>query len=230
MTALFLAGLRETIMRAMPVKLKKAIAIGRRPLHRVHPPGLLRDRRARSARDGPPVNLGHLDRHRDLRSPSSPRAHDRAALAQLQGQPPRRHRLSRGPCRTKRSFTLFISQKPWPYYARPRLGEPHDFRPADVEAVRDRQRELRVPQHFAWVHEVAPTLRGAMPLPVIEVPLLVLEAPTGPPDRPVRFLDADDPGLRAALAVEQVASPPPGPAWAASRRASATRRRWRARC
>ena len=84
------------------------------------------------------------------------------------------------------------------------------FTPADVEAVRDRQRELRVPQHFAWVHEIAPTLRGAMPLPVIEVPLLVLEAPTGPPERPVRLLDADDPALRAALAVEQVGFSAPG--------------------
>ena len=107
-------------------------------------------------------------------------------------------------------FTLFISQKPWPYYARPRLGAPHDFTPADVEAIRDRQRELRVPQHFAWVHEIAPTLRDAMPLPVIEVPLLVLEAPNGPPDRPVRFLGADDPTLRAALAVEQVGFSAPG--------------------
>jgi len=67
-----------------------------------------------------------------------------------------------------------------------------------------------VPQHFAWVHEIAPSLLGAMPVPVIEVPLLVLEAPTGPPDRPVRFLDADDPGLRAALAVEQVGFTAPG--------------------
>jgi ribosomal protein S18 acetylase RimI-like enzyme len=107
-------------------------------------------------------------------------------------------------------FTLFVSQKPWPYYARPRLGESHDFTPKDVEAVRDRQRELRVPQHFAWVHELAPSLRDIMPLPVIQVPLLTLEACPPEPARETRLLDVDDPALRAALAVEQVAFSAPG--------------------
>ena len=107
-------------------------------------------------------------------------------------------------------FTLFVSRKPWPYYARPRHGEAHEFTAADVAAVRARQRELRVPQHFAWVHEIAPSLLDAMPLNVIEVPLLILDEPPPAPDRPIRFLDADDPVLRAALGVEQVGFSAPG--------------------
>ena len=107
-------------------------------------------------------------------------------------------------------FTLFVSQKPWPYYARPRLDGTHTFTPREVEAVRDRQRELRVPQHFAWVHELAPSLLAVMPLPVIEVPLLILEQAPPPPEREARLLELDDPALRAAVAVEQVAFGAPG--------------------
>jgi ribosomal protein S18 acetylase RimI-like enzyme len=109
-------------------------------------------------------------------------------------------------------FTLFVSRMPWPYYARPRLGERHDFTPEDVEAVRARQRGLGVPEHFSWVHELAPTLRNAMPLPVLTVPLLILEERSTTPARDVRLLTPDDPALRDALAVEQVSFSAPGTA------------------
>ena len=38
-------------------------------------------------------------------------------------------------------FTLFVSEGPWPYYARPRLGA-SGFTVDAIEAVRARQREL----------------------------------------------------------------------------------------
>jgi ribosomal protein S18 acetylase RimI-like enzyme len=75
--------------------------------------------------------------------------------------------------------------------------------------VRARQAELNVPQMFEWVHETAPTLRGAIDADVVEVPLLVLDrARWRPVDAPggleLRLLTADDNALPAALGVEQV--------------------------
>ena len=74
--------------------------------------------------------------------------------------------------------------------------------PDDVGAVRARQRELELPETFQWVHETAPTLRAAMTLPVISVPLLVLEEPPagrapGAPARRRRPRAAGRPGGRA---------------------------------
>ena len=114
-------------------------------------------------------------------------------------------------------FTLFVSRAPWPYYARPRLGCQHAFTAADVDAVRARQRALGEPEHFAWVHENAPSLRAAMTLPVIEVPLLVLDparrrAPEPPADVALRELGPSDPALPAALAVAEVGFGAPGTA------------------
>ena len=43
-------------------------------------------------------------------------------------------------------FTLFVSEGPWPHYARPRLGVAGAFTAADVDAVRARQRELLLPR------------------------------------------------------------------------------------
>lgn len=83
------------------------------------------------------------------------------------------------------------------------------FTPDDVARVRARQVELNVPQMFEWVHETAPSLRDAIDVDVIEVPLLVLDrARWRPADPPggvsLRVLDADDAALAAALGVEQV--------------------------
>lgn len=107
-------------------------------------------------------------------------------------------------------FTLFVSHGPWPFYARPRPGS--EFTAKDVDSVRARQRELEVPETFQWVHETAPTLRAAMTLPVISVPLLILEEPPAHDASGVRLLGADDPLLAVALAVEQIGFRAPGTA------------------
>jgi len=109
-------------------------------------------------------------------------------------------------------FTLFVSEGPWPFYARPRLGVEHAFTAGDVDAVRSRQRALLLPETFQWVHETAPTLQAAMTLPVIAVPLLILDEPPPVAEAPVRLLGADDPALAVALAVEQVGFHAPGTA------------------
>jgi ribosomal protein S18 acetylase RimI-like enzyme len=98
-----------------------------------------------------------------------------------------------------------VGTGPWPYYARPRLGLSHEFTREDVEAVRARQRELGLPESFEWVHETTPSLRGVMDGEVLEAPLMVLDALRAPetPAR-VRILDADDPALPLARAVQDV--------------------------
>jgi hypothetical protein len=93
-TALVLTGLREQIMRAIPIELKKAIAIGIRPLHRVHRALQLGDRRPRLRRAGHARTLHDLA---DLRHVRRDHPHARTAGARLQGRPVRRQarRLSR---------------------------------------------------------------------------------------------------------------------------------------
>src|SRR5215211_7900586 len=74
-------------------------------------------------------------------------------------------------------FTLFVQEQGgWPYYARPRRGATA-FTPADVAAVRARQRALGVPEAFEWVEETTPGVRpaaAAAGLPVADRPLMVL--------------------------------------------------------
>jgi GNAT superfamily N-acetyltransferase len=104
-------------------------------------------------------------------------------------------------------FTLFVSEGPWPYYARPRLGV-SEFAAADIEAVRARQRELGVPEAFEWVDETTPALRPLMGADVLLAPLMVLETfneATAPPGMDVRVLTPDDPALGVATAVANVA-------------------------
>ena len=79
-------------------------------------------------------------------------------------------------------FTLFLRSDPngWPYYARPRLWGDAPITPADVEAVRRRQRSAGAPEAFEWVHETTPTLTSAAEaagLSVHRCPLLVLGEP-----------------------------------------------------
>jgi ribosomal protein S18 acetylase RimI-like enzyme len=102
---------------------------------------------------------------------------------------------------------LFVGKGPWPYYARPSgLGEPT---PEDVAAVRARQAELRAPEAFEWIGELAPGLAPAARragLKVREQPLMVLRGAVraqAPPLR-VRLLAPDDPALPAADAVARV--------------------------
>ena len=108
-------------------------------------------------------------------------------------------------------FTLFLRKDPdgWPYYARPALGHDGPVTAAQVKEVRERQRELGVPQSLEWVHETTPTLldaaRGAG-LRVAECPLLVLpdgaETFTAPLPGGVRVVMAapGSPDLAAAVA------------------------------
>jgi len=108
-------------------------------------------------------------------------------------------------------FTLFISDGEWPLYARPRLGFDGRITPADVAAMRSRQRELSVPETFEWVVETTPTLAPAIrsaDMAVEEVPLLVLRehlvAPV-PQGHRLRRIEADEPDLARVLAVAAVA-------------------------
>jgi ribosomal protein S18 acetylase RimI-like enzyme len=60
-------------------------------------------------------------------------------------------------------FTLFLKKgEGWDFYARPRLGLTDDITPADVAAVRARQRELGVAENIEWVHETTPSLLAAV--------------------------------------------------------------------
>ncbi|RSM52644.1 GNAT family N-acetyltransferase [Actinoplanes sp. ATCC 53533] len=95
-------------------------------------------------------------------------------------------------------FVLFVSDGAgWPYYARPRLGGAGAPSAADVTAVRQRQRELGVPEAFEWVHETTPDLLAvarSAGLGVLLAPLMVLENAALVPDLPlpgatIRFLE-----------------------------------------
>ena len=82
-------------------------------------------------------------------------------------------------------FTLFVRRDPhgWPYYARPRLGHDGTVTADDVRRVRDRQRELGLPESFEWVAETSPGVADparAAGLQVNAHPLLVLRHPTDP--------------------------------------------------
>src|SRR5947209_3753435 len=97
-------------------------------------------------------------------------------------------------------FVLFLPQgRGWPYYARPRLGA-GSFTAEDVVRVRDRQRELGVPEAFEWVAETTPGLHAAARaagLVVTDHPLMCLseistlsaEAPSGVA---IRLVTPDD--------------------------------------
>ncbi|WP_223164183.1 GNAT family N-acetyltransferase [Nocardioides mesophilus] len=82
-------------------------------------------------------------------------------------------------------FTLFLraSTDGWPYYARPRLGLTGETTADDVRRVRQRQRELGVPETFEWVEETTPSLSAAADgagLAVTRCPLLALPAGAAP--------------------------------------------------
>ena len=76
-------------------------------------------------------------------------------------------------------LVLFVREGAgWPFYARPRLDATGAPSPADITAVRDRQRELGVPEAFEWVHETTPDLLAvarSAGLSVLEAPLMVLD-------------------------------------------------------
>ena len=105
-------------------------------------------------------------------------------------------------------LVLFVREGPgWPFYARPRPGAETPSA-ADVTAVRQRQRELGIPEAFEWVHENTPDLlpvARSAGLEVLLAPLMVLDAAALIPDLPVdggsiRVLDPDDAGFAADVA------------------------------
>ncbi|XVV14671.1 GNAT family N-acetyltransferase [Actinoplanes sp. CA-131856] len=94
-------------------------------------------------------------------------------------------------------LVLFVREgEGWPYYARPIIGADTPSA-ADITAVRQRQRDLGLPEAFEWVHETTPDLLAvarSAGLGVLLAPLLVLEAAALVPDLPVaggtiHFLD-----------------------------------------
>ena len=103
---------------------------------------------------------------------------------------------------------LFVREgSGWPFYARPRPGAETPSA-ADITAVRQRQRDLGVPEAFEWVHENHPDLLAvarSAGLKVLLAPLLVLDAAALVPNLPVsgatlRLLDPSSPGFAADLA------------------------------
>jgi ribosomal protein S18 acetylase RimI-like enzyme len=113
-------------------------------------------------------------------------------------------------------FTLFVRDGAgWPYYARPSLGA-RGFAAYDVSRVRERQRELVVPEAFEWVDEVSPSLARAAVEAGLDVhrhPLMLLEgevrAGEPPPGADIQLLeDPDD--LPFADAVQRLAFDEPG--------------------
>ncbi|MFI9640053.1 GNAT family N-acetyltransferase [Micromonospora sp. NPDC051925] len=99
----------------------------------------------------------------------------------------------------------------WPFYARPRLDATVPPSLADVHMVRERQRELGLPEAFEWVHETTPDLLAtarAAGLGVLEAPLMVLDPAALPDpatltDVPVRVLDPDAPGFALDVAARR---------------------------
>ncbi len=128
-------------------------------------------------------------------------------------------------------FTVFAGTGAWSYYARPRLGLEHDYTVADIEAALARKRELGQSESIEWVHETTPSLLPAAReagLEVLEAPLMVLDRgawpdPEAPADITLRVLEADDPVLGEAVAVQHVgfgaAGTAPGPEGHAERNA-----------
>jgi ribosomal protein S18 acetylase RimI-like enzyme/predicted HTH domain antitoxin len=108
-------------------------------------------------------------------------------------------------------FTLFVATTGYPFYARPRLGLTGPIDAEDVSAVRERQRELGVPEAIEWVVQTTPSLSDAARaagLSVEELPLLVLDRPLDvplPAGITVRRIAADEPDLERIMAVAAVA-------------------------
>jgi ribosomal protein S18 acetylase RimI-like enzyme len=116
------------------------------------------------------------------------------------------------------ALTLFVNRGPgWNYYARPSLGADH-VPVEDVVRVRERQRELGVPEAFEWVLETTPSLGNAAReagLRVHELPLLGMSRAEarlveGPPGVSVRLVDPARDDMAELGAVAQVGFMSPG--------------------
>ena len=107
----------------------------------------------------------------------------------------------------------------WPYYARPKRGSRSPVTPADIRAVRARQRELIIPESFEWIEQTAPEMAAAAADAGLEVhahPLMVLagpaQVPSLPPGVTVRIVAPEDTELDRIWAVPAVAFGQPGTA------------------
>ena len=123
------------------------------------------------------------------------------------------------------SLTLFVGgEVSWPYYARPTLGHPGPVTAADVQAVRERQRALGVPEALEWVLDTSPSMAGATSATGLAVQRCPLLALCGTPVRPARDPDGvqvalvspDDPDLALVRAVADIGFGTPGTARAAA--------------
>jgi len=99
-------------------------------------------------------------------------------------------------------FTIFVSRITWPFYARPSQSHVGPAATtADVLALRERLRALRVPESIEWVDEVTPGLVEPVleaGLTVERLPLQVLDSLTerpAPAGTRVRLVPPDDPDL-----------------------------------
>ncbi|MFC4946390.1 GNAT family N-acetyltransferase [Pseudonocardia sp. GCM10023141] len=112
--------------------------------------------------------------------------------------------------------------KGWPFYARPVPGG-GPITMADVQRVRERQRELGVSEAFEWVYAVAPSMADAAEAAGLEAlvcPIMVLDGIPKSPDLPrgytARLLGPADGDLGAAVhtlnsvAAAAFGAPPPG--------------------
>jgi len=113
------------------------------------------------------------------------------------------------------SLVLFVREgEGWPYYARPTRGGPGPAA-ADVARVRERQRELGIPEAFEWIEDVTPGMRAAATeagVPPNDHPLMVHrggEAPAAGLD--VRLVGPDE-ELAELASVAPVAFANPGTA------------------
>jgi len=115
------------------------------------------------------------------------------------------------------ALVLFVAERGWPFYARPRLARDADPTPDEIRTVLARQAELGVPRAMEWVHETAPLLAGAARsagMTVQECPMLVLGSLVGSrkTDGTVRLMAADDADVGMVQASIHVAFGTPGTA------------------
>jgi ribosomal protein S18 acetylase RimI-like enzyme len=111
-------------------------------------------------------------------------------------------------------LTLFVREgSGWPYYARPTRGA-GAAGVDEVLGVRERQRELGVPEAFEWLHDLAPWMAGAAEGAGLDVrlcPLLVLDADAAESAvardqaAEVRVLTGDEDDLATAESVAHLA-------------------------
>ena len=117
-------------------------------------------------------------------------------------------------------LVLFVPTGPgWPYYARPKQGPRSPVTPADVRAVRARQRELIIPESFEWIEQTAPEMAAAAADAGLEVRAHPLRCWPGPrrcrrcrPGITVRVVAPEDAELDRIWAVPAVAFGHPGTA------------------